>query len=52
MRIFALHGTDELGAAVAAAMGRTLEAHEEREFVDGEHKTRPLASVRGRDAFV
>jgi ribose-phosphate pyrophosphokinase len=33
-------------------LGTTLGAHEEREFEDGEHKTRPLESVRGRDVFV
>ena len=29
-----------------------LAAHEERRFEDGEHKIRPLDSVRGRDVFV
>lgn len=52
MLLFALNGTDELGEAVAAEMGRTLDSHEEREFEDGEHKARPLVSVRGRDVFV
>ena len=28
------------------------EPHEERDFEDGEHKARPLASVRGRHAYV
>jgi len=50
--LFALHETDELGAAVAAALGQPLAAHEEREFDDGEHKTRPLETVRGADVFV
>jgi len=52
MRLFALHGTDTLGAAVAQALGRTLDPHEERDFEDGEHKARPLVSVRGHDVFV
>jgi len=52
LRLFALHGTDELGAAVAAALGRPLAAHEERDFEDGEHKVRPLETVRGADVFV
>lgn len=52
MRIFALNGTHELGAAVATSMGRQLDPHEEREFEDGEHKTRPLVSVRGQDVYV
>jgi ribose-phosphate pyrophosphokinase len=40
------------GEAVAAQLGLQLSPHEERAFDDGEHKTRPLASVRGRDVFV
>lgn len=52
LRFFALHGSDELGRAVAAELGRPLADHEEREFEDGEHKTRPLAAVRGADVFV
>lgn len=40
------------GEAVAAELGLQLSPHEERAFEDGEHKTRPLASVRGRDVFV
>jgi ribose-phosphate pyrophosphokinase len=50
--LFALHGTDELGRAVAAALGRPLALHEEREFEDEEHKVRPLEAVRGADVFV
>ena len=29
-----------------------LSSHEEREFEDGEHKARPLESVRGEDVYV
>jgi len=50
--LFTLHGSAELGAAVAAALNRPLAAHEERQFEDGEHKTRPLEAVRGADVFV
>jgi ribose-phosphate pyrophosphokinase len=50
--LFALHASAKLGAAVAAALARPLAAHEEREFEDGEHKTRPLEAVRGADVFV
>src|SRR3974390_875171 len=50
--LFALHGTDALGAAVAAALQQPLAAHEEREFEDREHKARPLETVRGADVFV
>jgi len=37
---------------VCRHLGVPLSAHEEREFEDGEHKTRPLESVRGKDVFV
>ena len=50
--LFALHGTDELGSAIAALLGRPLANHEEREFEDGEHKARPLETVRDTDVFV
>jgi ribose-phosphate pyrophosphokinase len=52
MRIFALNGTTLLGRAIAEAAGAALDAHEERDFEDGEHKARPLVSVRGEDVFV
>lgn len=50
--IFALQSTRELGERVAAALGVSLSEHEERAFEDGEHKARPLMSVRGRDVYV
>jgi ribose-phosphate pyrophosphokinase len=50
--IFALEASREFGAAVAAALGLELALHEERAFEDGEHKGRPLVSVRGRDVYV
>lgn len=52
MRLFALSGSDRLGAMVASEMSVELDALEEREFSDGEHKSRPLCSVRGEDVFV
>ena len=33
-------------------LGIALADHEEREFEDGEHKSRPLTNVRGRDVYV
>lgn len=51
-RLFALNATADLGAALAAAIGQSLTPHEEREFEDGEHKARPLESVRGADVYV
>ena len=50
--LFALGGSERLGAAVASAAGVELAAVEEREFERGEHKARPLAAVRGRDVAV
>ena len=50
--LFALHGSEPLGAKIAQHLGLPLAAHEEREFEDGEHKARPLQSVRGRSCFV
>ncbi len=52
LRLFALYATAELGKAVAAALECPLAAHEERDFEDGEHKTRPLEGVRGADVYV
>ncbi len=52
MRLFALNASRDFGEGVAAALGRPLDAHEEREFEDGEHKARPLVSVRGDDVYV
>lgn len=51
-QIFALRATHELGQRVAARLDLPLAAHEERAFGDGEHKARPLESVRDRDVYV
>jgi ribose-phosphate pyrophosphokinase len=50
--IFALNASRDFGEAVASALGTRLSAHEEREFEDGEHKSRPRVNVRDRDVFV
>lgn len=52
MRLFALNASRSFGERVASELGVPLGEHEEREFEDGEHKTRPLVSVRGRDVYV
>jgi ribose-phosphate pyrophosphokinase len=52
LQLFALQATAELGKAVADILGQPLALHEEREFEDGEHKTRPLDTVMGRDVYV
>lgn len=50
--LFALHATREFGEEVAHHLGIALSPHEERAFEDGEHKSRSLVNVRGRDVFV
>ena len=52
LRLFGLNASRDLGERVARALGSPLAPHEEREFEDGEHKARPLESVRGRDVYV
>lgn len=52
MLLFALNASAELGAAVADRLGRSLAAHEEREFGNGEHKVRPLTDVWNEDVAV
>jgi ribose-phosphate pyrophosphokinase len=52
MKLFALDSTKSFGEAVADSLGLPLSPHEEREFEDGEHKARPLVTVRGNDVFV
>ncbi|GAB3392994.1 ribose-phosphate diphosphokinase [Azotobacter armeniacus] len=50
--LFALHGSEDYAGRVAQRLGLSLAAHEEREFEDGEHKSRALESVEGREAVV
>ena len=50
--LFALEHSHLLGNAIAQQLGLALTPHEERVFEDGEHKARPLQSVRGRSCFV
>ena len=52
MKLFALGATKSFGERVADNLGLPLSPHEEREFEDGEHKARPLVSVRGCDIYV
>jgi len=52
LQLFALGTSRAFGASVASQLGVALAPHEEREFEDGEHKARPLASVRDADAYV
>lgn len=52
MKLFALNASREIGEKIASSLGVVLDAHEEREFEDGEHKARPLVSVRREDVYV
>jgi ribose-phosphate pyrophosphokinase len=52
LKLFALSATRGFGERVAERLALPLGKHEEREFEDGEHKARPLESVRGRDVYV
>ncbi len=52
VRLFALGTERDFHEGVAHAAGVEIAPHEERTFEDGEHKARPLASVRGADVFV
>ncbi|WP_025662337.1 ribose-phosphate diphosphokinase [Rhizobium sp. IBUN] len=52
MRLFALQEASYLGKAIASQRGIVLDPLEERHFNDGEHKARPLISVRGEDVYV
>lgn len=52
LRLFALSESRTFGERIGTALGSPLSAHEERDFEDGEHKTRPLENVRGCEVFV
>jgi ribose-phosphate pyrophosphokinase len=52
LALFTLNTSRDFGEKVSAHLGLPLLEHEEREFEDGEHKARPLVSVRGQDVFV
>lgn len=52
LRFFCLDSSLAFGQQVSQRLGIALSPHEEREFEDGEHKTRSLVSVRGKDVFV
>lgn len=52
MLLFALKGTENLGRSIAESLELELAPNEERDFEDGEHKARPLTSVRMEDVYV
>lgn len=52
LKVFGLGASRTMTDAIADGLGLARSAHEERDFEDGEHKARPLESVRGDDVFV
>ena len=52
LKLFSLNAGAEFALRVAGRLGEPLAAHEEREFVDGEHKLRPLEDVEGADVYL
>ena len=50
--LFALGASRDFGERIAEGLRVSLAEHEERDFEDGEHKSRPLVNVRARDVFV
>jgi ribose-phosphate pyrophosphokinase len=52
MSLFGLEGSRDLAESVADRLEVALATHEERNFEDGENKTRALQDVRGHDVFV
>jgi ribose-phosphate pyrophosphokinase len=50
--LFALNASRQFGESIAPRLGVALSEHEEREFEDGEHKSRSLVNVRGKDVYV
>lgn len=50
--LFAPEASRPFGERMASAAGIELAPLEEREYEGGEHKTRPLVSVRGRNVYV
>ncbi len=52
LTFFGLQGSRELAERVAGRLDVAVAPHEERNFEDGEHKTRSLQDVRGHDVFV
>jgi ribose-phosphate pyrophosphokinase len=52
LSLFGLHGSHEFAGQVARRLEVALALHEERDYEDGEHKTRPVQEVRGHDVFV
>lgn len=52
LSLFSLRSGQVLAERVATRLGIPIGAHEERDFEWGQHKSRPLQSVRGSDVYV
>ncbi len=52
LAVFSLDTGEPLVRRICDELGIEPASHEERDFEDGEHKIRPLESVRGRDVYV
>ena len=52
LMLFSLKSGSDYAEKVARHLGVPVSEHEEREFEDGEHKSRPLVNVRNRHVFV
>ncbi|MBB3062921.1 ribose-phosphate diphosphokinase [Microbulbifer rhizosphaerae] len=52
LKLFSLDSGADFARKVADALGELLAEHEERDFVDGEHKLRPLDDVEGADVYL
>ncbi len=50
--VFALSESGAFAELVCRQLGVARAPHEERDFEDGEHKIRPLCSVRGKDVYL
>lgn len=52
LQLFALNDSNEFARRISEHLQIPLSPHEEKSFLDGEHKLRPLENVRNRDVFV
>ena len=52
MKVFAMRSSAYFGELISKELRVNISEHEEREFEDGEHKTRPLVNVRNQDVYV
>ncbi|OFY87732.1 MAG: ribose-phosphate pyrophosphokinase [Bacteroidetes bacterium RIFCSPLOWO2_12_FULL_35_15] len=52
MNIFALNSNRNFAELIAKELNIPLSEHQEIDFEDGEHKSRPLVNVRNQDVFV